>query len=140
MYVKYAGEGGCPLVGGQVIYKNTSNNVKDLEPIKEFIEEGYEFVIKVEGTWVDAEKYFESTQENKEKVESVTETHEINVVEDEKIPYEELFSGHWTHQAKNIEEYTDDISTLDNIIEWAENNEVSQGVIKRVKDYRDSLI
>jgi len=88
MRVKYVGDGLLPLVGTVVVKANGYSIVRNEEKLKRLIELGYEFVINDNGNEVPAEEYFGMVE--KAEVETVTETADIEVVEEEEEENETL--------------------------------------------------
>lgn len=79
MRVKYVGGGMLPLVGTVVVKAQDYSIVRNEDKLKKLVDLGYEFVIKEDGEEIPAEEYFGYD----EKAETVTETAEIKVVEEE---------------------------------------------------------
>lgn len=149
MFVKYTGDGARPLCGSTVVNKRKASHVSSEEKLKKLIDRGYTFVILDNKEWVDAEEYFKE-----DKVESVVETAKIETVEevedepeviendeDNVLDYSELFEdfSHWTDKPKNVEEFTDDPEVVEEIIEYAKATGESDGVVKRINKYKESL-
>lgn len=134
MLLRYKGNGSPPLVGNKVISRKGPTKLSEnyTHKLKEYINRGYEFSIRVNGEWVDAEDYLFG-----DNLDSVEETSEITVTDDN--PYEELFEGHWRTQVSNVKDYTDNVKELESILEYAKNNDVTDGVINRIEDYIEEL-
>ena len=82
-------------------------------------------------------KAFERVKKEIEKEQEVEENieDEIEQEENEEVDYSYLFEGQWMSQVKNVKEFTDDIEKLEEILEYAKENDVTDAVIERVEDY-----
>lgn len=78
MRVRYIGDGALPLVGTTVVRCQGYSIIRDKEKLKKMVDLGYEFVIKEDGEEIPADEYF-----NKDTKEKVTETADIEVVEED---------------------------------------------------------
>ena len=139
MEIKVMDGQGVPEIGGKMCYLKESKTVENAEnDIKHYMQ--YRNIkIKDDGGWVDAEDYFSDDEQK-----STTVTAEIEVEDDsdennsDEGDYNELFEGHWKKQVANVKEY-DDIQKVEEILDYALNNDVSDAVIERVEDYLAEL-
>lgn len=133
-------DGKPQYLGKQFCYVNVPTYVDDV--FENEVEEAVDRNIALEiftDKWITGKEYFA----NQEKTEDKVDEQEEKVVDakensDDSIPYEEIFSGHWTKQVQKVEEY-DNSETVSQLLEYAESNDVSDGVIKRIKEHLESL-
>ena len=130
------------VLGNTYCSAGITENIDDKyeEQIKEKANSGVEINIYINGEWIDAKKYFDEQEENKKEIEKEQEVEEntedeIEQEENEEVDYSYLFEGQWMSQVKNVKEFTDDIEKLEEILEYAKENDVTDAVIERVEDY-----
>jgi hypothetical protein len=107
-----------PIIDNKICYLNKVVEIRNLNTLKWYINQGHEFKIYIDKKWINAKDYFENKKPE--------------------IDFKEIFSGHWTQQISKIEEYKD-ISIVRLLLKYAENNDVSDGIIKRIKNHLESL-
>ena len=121
-------------IGKKVI--NSEATLEDNDKVKNdiyhYLDEGYDVRIEKNGEYIMPDEYYDQEDETEEVVEEVDE-------DNNSIPYDELFTGHWATQAKNVEEYTDDPETVEEILEYARENNISDGTINKIEDYLTEL-
>ena len=155
------------VIGDTYCCVGITEKIKDIYEykLKEAAKEK-EINIYINGEWIDAEEYFYNNEEDNEEdieednkqrktkieadievVKNDNEDNEDNEEDieeedkenDKKEDYSNLFEGQWRSQVKNIKEYTDDINELEKIIKYANNNDVLDAVLTRIKDYKEEL-
>lgn len=140
MFVKFIGEGSPPLVGRVVVPKTKPAKVRNTDKLKNLVDNGYKFVILKDGDWVDAEDYFNKSEDNTQ--ESIEEVSEIEVIDEEPEdihPYAELYEGHWTKQVSKVKEFSDNPEVIGEVYEYGLESGASEGVLDRIKEYLDEL-
>lgn len=129
MLIKIVDEKPSPLIDGVIAYNGKPTKVNDAEAVKEYVDAGRELLVKDRDIWVKGKKYFE-------EVKSTTVSADINVEDD---GYSKLFDGHWKKQVQKVKRYTEKPEEVEDILEYAKDNEVSDGVLDRVKDYLEEV-
>lgn len=121
------------MVETEVISFHKPGRINELSSLDRWVDVGVEFLYSKDGEYVPY-------PEKKEQTTTI-ESDPIEVSEEKEYdnPYEELFDAHWKVQVNNVREYTDEIPELMSIIEYAEENDISDGVIKRLNEYLEEL-
>lgn len=122
-------------IGGKFCFKGITEEVRNEEHIKQAVKDGVILNVYTNGKWIEGNKHFADVIEEKNEEDKKKND---NKNEDEKIDFEEIFHGHWTKQVQKVEEY-DDPKIILKILEYAESNDVSDGVIKRIKEHLETL-
>ena len=126
MLVKIKDDKPSPLIGSVIAYKNKPTKVNDIDALKTCVENGRKLVIRDGDTWVEGKEYFN-------EMKKATVKADIEVKE-ESNNYEDIFEGHWTKQVKKVKKY-DSPEEVKSILEYAKENDVSDGVLGRVEEY-----
>lgn len=140
MLVKNISDGASPLVGNQILYKNKEikldsqfkDNLKDVAKDREIL-------IRNKNKWVNVNKHFDdkksTTVKADIKVKDENSKEEADVADD----FSSIFEGHWKTQVKNAKEVIETEEDFDRVVNYAEDNDVSNTVLKKVKEYREEL-
>jgi len=154
MIIKVVDKKPAPLINGVICYNDVKFKIRDKDAVKKAVfEDNRGIKIKNDdGKFVDAKDYFnDDLRAEKEvvEIESVEEPEDVEedlekangeVEEDKKLTLEEIFTGHWMTQVKNAEENLETLEEFRDAIDYAYENDVSDAVIKRVKDMKTDLL
>lgn len=148
MYLYIRVYGVNKVIGSQFCCSGKSEKVYDIKAVKKEVEKGADIKVLHKGNFINGKEYFDNYYKEKKKT---TVKAEINVVEDEEfkgdtpqteddfeIDYGYIFNGHWTKQVQKAQKY-DDVNIINGIIEYGNNNDASQGVLKRIKKHLKEL-
>lgn len=131
MIIKVVDNKATPLIGNEMGYKDRKVKIdeENVNEVKKKVEEGRKILIEKDGNMVEGEEYFKGKSKKKTTVDADVD----------KVGYKDLFEGHWKVQVKNIKENFDEPEEIEKVIEYAENNDVADTIIKRIKDYKKEL-
>lgn len=111
MLVKMVSEVSAPFVDSKFLYYNKAVDLNNVNKIKKLLDKGFDFLLYVDGEWIDAEVYFNNEEEFKstsvvsEKVEVIEEVEEEDDLEDLKQQAKELgVSNYWVMKEDTLKE------------------------------------
>ena len=121
--IKITDKKASPMLNNKIAYNNRWVDIKedDLEVIEHLVESGRELLIKEDGKEIKGEDYF------------------VEDKNDDEVSYEELFDGHYTKRINNIEDYTEDLEVVEEILDYAKENDQPDSVIADIKEYIEEL-
>ncbi len=104
--------------------------------LKEKIADGLKVEIRSDGKWIDGKEYFSKDAKDKLTVDVEKEEVETEV---KTIPMEDIFSAHWRKRVDTVKEFTDDKNEVEQILEYAKEDEQPDSVIEGIQEYLESL-